>query len=127
MTLIDVAVKITDTKCSEGVFMIYELRIYEAIPGKFEKINARFRDYTLSLLEKHGATNVGYWTYEVGNSDELVYILSFPSADARVKTWDDFRNDPEWLRVKQETEIDGPIVAKVKNWILSPTDYSPMQ
>ncbi len=107
--------------------MIYELRVYAAVTGKLDAVNARFRDHTLKLLEKHGATNVGYWTYEVGNSDELVYILGFPNAEARMRTWADFRNDPEWQRVKAETEADGPIVAKVKNRLLSPTDYSPLQ
>ena len=107
--------------------MIYELRSYEAMPGKLDAVNARFRDHTLKLLEKHGATNVGYWTFDVGRSDELVYILGFPSAEARVKAWDAFRNDPEWHRVKAETEADGPIVATVKNWLMSPTDYSPLQ
>jgi hypothetical protein len=32
--------------------------------------------------------------------------------------------DPEWLKARAETEKDGPIVAKVTNYILEPTHYS---
>ena len=40
-----------DTRC-------YELRIYTAAEGKLEALNARFRDHTCALFEKHGLTNV---------------------------------------------------------------------
>ena len=39
----------------------YELRIYTAAEGKLEALNARFRDHTCALFEKHGLTNIGYW------------------------------------------------------------------
>ena len=35
-----------DTRC-------YELRIYTAAEGKLEALNARFRDHTCSLFDKH--------------------------------------------------------------------------
>ena len=34
--------------------MIYELRTYEAAPGKLPALNARFRDHTRGLFERHG-------------------------------------------------------------------------
>jgi hypothetical protein len=40
----------------------YEMRTYYAEPGKLEALNARFRDHTCKLFEKHGITNVGYWS-----------------------------------------------------------------
>ena len=33
--------------------MIYELRTYEAAPGKLPALNARFRDHTRGLFERH--------------------------------------------------------------------------
>ena len=39
---------------------VYELRTYYAAPGKLDALNARFRDHTCKLFEKHGMTNVGY-------------------------------------------------------------------
>ena len=52
--------------------MIYELRIYECFAGKLENLNARFRNHTLKLFEKHGITNVGYWVNDVGPSNNTL-------------------------------------------------------
>src|SRR4029079_11624768 len=41
---------------------LYELRIYRTNPGKLPELNARFRDHTLKLFEKHGMENIIYWT-----------------------------------------------------------------
>ncbi|MCH8206482.1 MAG: hypothetical protein IH956_05700 [Chloroflexi bacterium] len=38
-----------------------------------------------------------------------------------------FNSDPEWLRLVAESEADGPLVARVFNSLLKPTDYSPAQ
>ena len=58
--------------------MIYELRIYTANPGKMGSLQARFRDHTVKLFERHGITNVGYWMNTIGGrSDELWYMLAF--------------------------------------------------
>ena len=108
--------------------MIYEYRVYEAVAGKLENVQARFRDHTVALLEKHGAKNIGYWTSEVGDyNDRLIYILAFESLEQRQHAWAGFRADPEWHKVRDESEKDGPIVARVMNTILKPTDYSPLQ
>src|SRR5690349_13369461 len=40
---------------------VYEMRIYYAAEGKLDDLNARFRNHTLKLFEKHGIENVGYW------------------------------------------------------------------
>ena len=80
------------------------------------------------LFEKHGMKNIGYWTSEVGDySDRLIYILAFESLEQRQEAWEGFRSDPEWHRVRDESEANGPIVARVMNTILKPTDYSPLQ
>ena len=36
--------------------MIYELRIYECVPGKLPDLNKRFSTITLNLWEKHGSS-----------------------------------------------------------------------
>ena len=108
--------------------MIYEYRVYEAVEGRLGEVQARVRNHTGALREKHGAKNIGYWTSEVGDySDRLIYILAFESLDQRQEAWEGFRSDPEWHRVRDESEANGPIVARVMNTILKPTDYSPLQ
>ena len=103
---------------------VFELRTYYAHPGKMEALHARFRDHTCKLFEKHGMTNVGYWV-DVKHADEkLIYILAFPSKAAADKAWSDFRTDPEWKKVREASEVNGPLVAKVESVYMNPTDYS---
>jgi hypothetical protein len=108
---------------------VYELRTYTTVEGKLPVLQARFKDYTMKLFEKHGMVNVGYWipVEEPLKSNTLVYMLAHKSmADAK-KSWDAFRNDPEWKAVKEKTEANGKIVDKSVSVYLSPTDYSPMK
>ena len=108
--------------------MIYEYRVYEAAPGKLEALNARFRNHTLGIFERHGIKNIGYWTAGVGDySDRLIYIVAFEDEGHRERAWAEFSADPEWNSVRAESEADGALVARVFNSLLSPTDYSPLQ
>ena len=108
--------------------MIYELRIYKCFGGQLPKLHARFQDHTLRLFEKHGIKNVGYWTNVVGPSqNELVYLLAYPDLGARMKSWEAFMANPEWIKAKADSEKDGLIVENVENRILAPTPYSPFK
>jgi hypothetical protein len=107
--------------------MIYEMRIYECVPGKLPALNARFQNHTLKFFQKYGIKSVGYWTEDIGTSNQLVYIIAFDSLADREKKWSAFQAALDWLKVRADTEKDGPIVARVHNKILRPTPYSPLQ
>ena len=107
--------------------MIYELRTYETIPGRLPALNERFANHTVGFFERHGIHVVGFWTEEVGTSNQLVYMLGFDSLADREQKWAAFQSDPDWNRVRSESEVDGPINARVHNRILRPTNYSPKQ
>ena len=105
--------------------MIHELRIYECVPGRLPALNNRFETITLKLWEKHGIRQAGFWTTLIGqNSQVLYYLLEWENLAERERKWNGFMADPEWQKARAETEKDGPIVAKVTNEILSPTQYS---
>nr|MBA3440524.1 NIPSNAP family protein [Pyrinomonadaceae bacterium] len=78
---------------------------------------------------KHGMTNVGYWTPTEGPlaQNTLIYILAYPNREAAKKSWDDFRNDPEWKKVREASEAGGKIVSRVDSIYMGPTDYSLMK
>jgi hypothetical protein len=107
--------------------MIYELRIYDPIPGKLPALNERFAKITMGYFEKYGMKVVGFWTDEVGTNNRLTYMLAFDDMAHREKAWAGFRADAERAKAFAETEKDGPIVAHVTNTIMRPTAYSPMQ
>lgn len=107
--------------------MIYELRIYTALPGRMTALQGRFREHTCRLFGKHGIRVVGFWTNLIGGpSDELWYLVEFDSLAHRSSAWDAFLHDPEWARISGESTADGLIVARFENRILTPTDFSPL-
>ncbi len=108
--------------------MIHELRIYEAAPGHLPALNERFGSLTTKLFAKHGMHNFGYWTEEIGTTGRLVYIVGYDNLADRYPAWEGFRTDPEWVASNKETaERGSPIVNKISNVILRPTDYSPQE
>jgi hypothetical protein len=104
---------------------VYELRIYYAAPGKLDALNARFRDHTCKLFEKHGMTNVGYWVPVDNKENQLIYLISHASRDTAKKSWKEFVSDPDWQAAFKESEKDGKLVDKAVNTYLNATDYSP--
>jgi hypothetical protein len=108
---------------------VYELRIYTTNPGKLDALNARFRNHTCKLFQKHGIELVGFWTPTQGEEakNTLIYIIAFPNAEAQKKSWQAFMNDPEWKKAKAESEKDGVLVKKVESKFMQATDYSPIK
>lgn len=104
---------------------VYEMRVYYAAEGKLEALNARFRNHTCKLFEKHGMQNIGYWMPIENPDRKLVYFLSYPDREAREKSWKAFMADPEWQAAYKASEVDGKLVAKVESLFLKATDYSP--
>jgi hypothetical protein len=104
---------------------IFEMRTYYAPLGKLDDLNARFRDHTLKLFEKHDMISIGYWMPIDNPDNKLIYLLAFPSREARDASWKAFFADPQWQEVRKKTEAAGRIVAKVETVLLSATDYSP--
>src|SRR6266700_1514018 len=103
----------------------YELRTYYAAPGKLDALNARFRNHTMRIFEKHGMANIGYWMPVDNPDNKLIYILAFPNREAARQSWKEFGSDPDWQKVVKESEANGKLVAKVEPIFLTATDYSP--
>ena len=106
---------------------VFELRTYTTLEGRLPNLHARFKNHTLKLFEKHGMKNVMYWTPtdEKTANNTLIYVIWHASPEAAKKSWDGFRNDPEWHKARDESEKDGKIVAKVEAVYMKATDYSP--
>ena len=103
----------------------FEMRIYYAAPGKLDDLQARFRNHTTALFEKHGIENIGYWLPLTNSESKLIYLLAYPSREAREKSWKEFAADPAWQQAAKESEKNGKLVAKVESIYLQATDFSP--
>ncbi|WP_425427557.1 NIPSNAP family protein [Brucella pituitosa] len=42
----------------------------------------------------------------------------------RERVWNVFQADPEWIAARNATEAEKPIVVRVENSFLAPTDFS---
>jgi NIPSNAP len=112
---------------SPGKDRVFEMRTYYTLEGRLPALNKRFREHTCELFKKHGIENIGYWTpvnEKDGKNEKLVYLLAYPSLEAREASWKAFQADPEWKKAQAESEKDGKIVKKVESVYLNPTDYS---
>jgi hypothetical protein len=105
--------------------MIHELRVFHCVPGRLPALLRRFETYTLSLFEKHGIKQLGFWTVEIGGSNnDLFLILQWESLAEREQKFGAFLKDPEWLEAKRKSEEDGRIETSITNTILVQTTFS---
>jgi hypothetical protein len=104
----------------------YELRIYHAAPGKLEELHNRFRQHTNKLFVKHGMEIVGFWgptDKEKGAATDLIYVLAYPSREAREKSWKAFAADPVWMEARKASEVNGKLTDKVESIYMGEVDY----
>ncbi len=111
---------------------VVELRTYTTNPGKLPNINARFRDHTIKLFEKHGITNLPYFNLmpgEEGAGNTLVYLIAHDDVESRDASFKSFGADPAWKKVATESQVDGRILIKkgVQSVLMQATDYSPLK
>ena len=108
---------------------LLEVRRYTANPGKLEALVQRMRDGETKLFEKHGMKGVFYSVAADApeSQNTFIYVLSHESRDAAKKSWDDFRNDPEWKSMRDTSEANGALVGKVESTFVVPTDFSPIK
>jgi hypothetical protein len=105
---------------------VFELRTYTCNPGKLPTLITRFRDHTLKLFEKHGMTNIAYWTTIEKDSTQpkLIYILAHKSEEDGKKSFASFVADPAWIAARDASEKDGKIIEKLESVVMRPLPFS---
>ncbi|MEO6115238.1 MAG: NIPSNAP family protein [Pseudolysinimonas sp.] len=108
--------------------MIYESRVYTALPGRLPALLARFENVTLGFWQKYGIQQVGFFTTAIGpNSQDLTYLLAWESLAEREQKWNAFQANPDWIAARKASEVDGQIVANIASSILTPTKFSALK
>jgi hypothetical protein len=105
---------------------VYELRMYHTVPGRLDALQKRFRDHTDTIFARHNMKSIGYWIPQ-DTPELLIYILQHPSREEGTKNWAAFMADPEWVKVKADSEANGKIVDHVDDYYMTPTDYSKLK
>lgn len=110
----------------------FEMRHYTTREGMLPALDARFRDHTMALFHKHGMTNLIYFHLapgQEGADTTLLYFLAHRSDEARQASFKTFREDPEWIAVRDASEKNGKILVDqgVVSTPLAATPYSPLR
>jgi hypothetical protein len=107
--------------------VVYELRTYHTYEGKLEPLLKRFREQETKIFERLGMHGVGYWTPddEPLKGRTLIYMLRHKSREAAKESWAKFGKDPEWVKLKAESEANGAFVEKHDITFMTLTDFSP--
>jgi hypothetical protein len=108
---------------------VFELRIYQTLPGRLPALQSNFRDHHVALFKKHGITSVGYWTPldSPASDNTLIFVLAHDSREAATQHWKEFGDDPEFQEVARKSQGPDKIIDKVDVKFMTPTDYSPLK
>ena len=128
ITATDYAAKVRDSIAKAGG--IYELRTYTANLGKLDALNARFRNHTTRIFNRHEIGNIGYWTpFDKSESgDTLIYLIHHASRKQADANWRAFGSDPAWQKVARDSRRDGKLLSrKPERLYLKALDFSPIK
>ena len=108
---------------------VYELRIYHVNEGKMDALIARFGDHTDAIFWRHNMKSIGFWRPEDApySQNLFVYILEHPSREEARKNWAAFQADPEWKKVKADSELQGPLADHIDSYFMDPTSFSALK
>jgi hypothetical protein len=108
---------------------VFELRLYQVNDGKMEALKARFGDHTDAIFKRHNMKSIGYWVPEDApySQNLFIYILEHPSREEAKRNWAAFQADPEWKKVKVESETQGPLANHIDSYFMDPTSFSALK
>ncbi|NLL91946.1 MAG: NIPSNAP family protein [Ruminococcaceae bacterium] len=93
---------------------MYEVRIYRAKEGKFDKICDRFADGTLAIFERLNIEVTDFWIDN--DKGVLAYVCKFESVADQTEKWSLFSSDPEWKALSVKSEENGPLLESIESF-----------
>jgi hypothetical protein len=108
---------------------VYELRMYHVNEGKMDALVARFGDHTDAIFKRHNMKSIGYWVPEDAPQSQnlFIYVLEHPSREEARKNWAAFQADPEWKKVKADSETQGALTNHIDSYFMDPTNFSALK
>jgi hypothetical protein len=107
----------------------FELRVYHASSSAvLRRLHERFAGPETKIFARSGIHPVLYTSTIIGpDMPNLAYLIPFDSLGAREKAWDTFNADPEWLKVREESNKNGQLVSVSNISIYRAVAYSPVK
>ncbi|HSE23412.1 MAG TPA: NIPSNAP family protein [Pyrinomonadaceae bacterium] len=106
---------------------VYELRMYQVNEGKMDALIARFGDHSDEIFKRQHEEHWLLAQDEPYSKNLFVYILEHSSREEATKNWAAFQADPEWQKVKAESETKGPLAKHIDSYFMDPTSFSALK
>jgi hypothetical protein len=103
--------------------MIIEMRTYTLHPGKTQEFLALYEAEGLALHTKY-LKMLGYFMSDIGSLNQLITMWGYESMAERETLRAKLYSDPAWVAFGPKTL---PLIQKMENTILKPTQFSPMR
>jgi hypothetical protein len=117
-------------KVEAGKTNLFELRMYESRNslGHVKKVSM-FDDGEIEIFKRVGVNPVFFGSTLFGSRiPNLVYMISFPSMEARTEAWAKFGQDPEWKKISSAPGMSGrETVSSISNQLLTPLPASQLK
>lgn len=107
--------------------MILELRFYQVTQGRIADQNARLTQHLApTLFPRHGVRCVGAWNSLAGPAGpRFIYLTAFDDFAHRERAWGGFYTDPDWARVRGESNAGHEMVERHDVFFLRPNAALP--
>ncbi|MHA7130851.1 NIPSNAP family protein [Algoriphagus namhaensis] len=106
-----------------------QLRVYTCSDGKLFDLQRRFKDHTQALFDKQDFRNYLYWVTDepAGEQSKLIYLLGHRNEAVFNTAFQAFLKDPEWIKAKEASEMNGKLVEKVDATMFKTLPFSPLR
>jgi NIPSNAP len=103
----------------------YELRLYQVQAGRMEDMVSRWFGPLATLFQRHQVKPLACWhTVQGPRQPVFVYLMRWESMRERDAAWGSFYSDPEWQRVRTETNRGSELVERYElNFLRATTSF----
>ncbi|MFP1646365.1 NIPSNAP family protein [Pontitalea aquivivens] len=106
---------------SSAIPGFHELRIYKIEPGRVQNMVERFQGGLSWLFPRHGVNVIGGWCGIIGPENaNFVYLMHWRSFEERQAAFTAFAADPDWHRVRKETNAGSEFLEEFEIHLLQP-------
>ncbi|SHM82174.1 NIPSNAP family protein [Bradyrhizobium lablabi] len=103
--------------------MIVEMRIYTIQPGQMDGYLKEIEQIN-PVLDEYLTPLIGYFTNEVGMLNQVVSMRAYPDFADRTARRKAMVADSRFQAAGKRVT---PVIQRQQNWILQPTDFSPIR
>ena len=103
--------------------MLYELRVYNCVPGRLPDLIRRFADHTIGLFAKHRIRHTELLT-GVSDPNQLIYTILWDDMAEREQKFPALLDDPAWIKVRDASEANGALTSSVTQQFYELADFT---